>query len=149
MTFLFSHHPIFLGQSLQHTAFAPLFTQLTNEAPHFAPPLQIVLQKFHPLYAIFNTIFVNYYEKALKYLFWSPILRPPAPGDNCPPCLPPVSPAAGCPELAHNSNISLTEYLPPFGLALSVLRPHAYDPFTVLRWPPCSTFLHVPNPHWG
>ena len=29
---------------------------------------------------------VNYYEKALKILFWSPILRPlsPAPGDNCP-----------------------------------------------------------------
>jgi len=33
---------------------------------------------------------VNYDEKALKILFWSPILRPlsPAPGDNCP--LPPT-----------------------------------------------------------
>jgi len=50
----------------------PLFTQLTNEAPHFAPPLQILLQEFlffHPLYAIFTPIFVNYYEKALKILF--------------------------------------------------------------------------------
>src|SRR6218665_4064447 len=31
---------------------------------------------------------VNYSEKALKILFWSPILRPlsPASGDNCSPC---------------------------------------------------------------
>jgi len=92
MTF-FNHHPIFLDQSLKHTGFAPLFTQLTNEAPHFPPPLQIALQKF---YAIFTTIFVNYYEKALKILFWSPILRPlsPAPGDNCLP-LPLPTPLIG------------------------------------------------------
>ena len=37
---------------------------------------------------------VNYYEKALKILFWSPILRPlsPAPGDNCPLCPPYTTP---------------------------------------------------------
>jgi len=38
---------------------------------------------------MFTPIFVNYYEKALKILFWSPILRPPlspAPWDNCPLC---------------------------------------------------------------
>ena len=72
MTFFFSHRPIFLGQSLQHTGFAPLFTQLTNEAPHFAPPLQFVLHKFlfSALFTQFCTpIFVNYYEKALKILF--------------------------------------------------------------------------------
>ena len=48
---LFSHHPIFLDQSL-HTGFAPLFTQLTNETPHFAPPLQIVLQKYLPQFSL-------------------------------------------------------------------------------------------------
>jgi|SRR6218665_508999 len=71
--------PIFRDQSLQHTGFAPLFTQLTNETSHFAPLSQIVLQKclfFRPLYAIFTPIFVNNYEKALKILFghrfWPP-----------------------------------------------------------------------------
>ena len=59
---IFSHRPIVLDQSLQHTGSAPpLPNQLTSEAPHFAPPLQIVLQKllyFHPLYAMFTPIFV-------------------------------------------------------------------------------------------
>ena len=62
MTFLFSHHPIFLGQSLQHTAFAPLFTQLTNEAPHFAPPLQILLQKLLFFRPLLRNIYPNFRE---------------------------------------------------------------------------------------
>src|SRR6218665_190222 len=60
----------FLSLKISDDLFFALFTQLTNETPHFAPLSQIVLlQKclfFRPLYAIFTTIFVNYYEKALK-----------------------------------------------------------------------------------
>jgi len=52
--FLINHY------SLQHTGFAPLYPILF----------------FRPLYKIFTPIFVKYYEKPLKILFWSPILRP-------------------------------------------------------------------------
>src|SRR6218665_3527393 len=75
----FSRLPIFLDQSLQHTDFAPLFTQLTNELPHFAPPLQIALHKFpffRALCAIFTPIF-----GLLRPLFG---LRPGATALLCP-----------------------------------------------------------------
>jgi len=47
MTFFLSHQPIFLDQSLQHTGLAPLFTQLTNEAPHFAPLYKFYYKNFY------------------------------------------------------------------------------------------------------
>jgi|SRR6218665_2417656 len=65
MTF-FSYHPIFLDQSLQHTGFAPLFTQLTNETPHFAPPLQIVLYKNFYCPPSLRKIYPNFRELLCK-----------------------------------------------------------------------------------
>src|SRR6218665_553251 len=86
---LFSHHPIFIDQSLQHTGFAPLFTQLTNEVPHFAPPLQIVLlpalfTQYLPQFSFINT------KTLQKYFFGHRFcaLPSPAPGDHCSPSPP-------------------------------------------------------------
>src|SRR6218665_2951896 len=62
--FLFlSHHPIFLDQSTQHTGFALLFTQLTNEAPHFVLPFTNCTTKmaiFSP--SLRNIIYPNFRE---------------------------------------------------------------------------------------
>ena len=77
----FSHHPIFLDQSTQHTGFAPLFTQLTNEAPHFVLPFTNCTTKmaiFSP--SLRNIIYPNFREflwKSFKNTFWVTDFAPP------------------------------------------------------------------------
>src|SRR6218665_3371319 len=82
---LFSHHPIFIDQSLQHTGFAPLFTKLTNEVPHFAPPLQIVLllniicpPSLHNIYPNFRSLIRKRFKKTSLVTDFAPplALRP-------------------------------------------------------------------------